>query len=244
MNRQVKAVSIIVLALVYLFIFQNNLKGAEGIRLIDSNLSTWRGNTGEWKIVGDVSLDPNNKKLLSTKQGSGIIINGHKGKTVDLISKAEFGDFEAHVEFMISRGSNSGVYIQGQYEVQIYDTRNGKADYPGIECGGIYERWDEKRSPKGYEGHSPRVNASLPPGQWQSFDIVFRAARFDKEGKKTANARVEKILHNGTLIHENVELTGPTRGSMHPDDKPTGPLRLQGDHGPVAFRNIRIVPLN
>jgi hypothetical protein len=89
-----------------------------------------------------------------------------------------------------------------------------------------------------------RVNAELAPGNWQTFDIFFHAARFDNNGKKIANAKFEKIILNGVLIHENVELTGPTRGSMLSNDIPVGPLRLQGDHGPVAFRNIWICPLN
>jgi hypothetical protein len=112
-----------------------------------------------------------------------------------------------------------------------------KDKYPGIECGGIYPRWINEAN---VEGHSPRVNASKPPGEWQSFDIDFRAPRFDAGGKKIENARVVKVVHNGKLIHENVELKGPTRGGMANDEKAVGPLRLQGDHGPVAYRNIRI----
>ena len=87
------------------------------------------------------------------------------------------------------------------------------------------------------------MNASLAPGKWQSFDIVFRAPRFDESGKKTANAVFEKVIHNGVVVHENAELTGPTRGG-YGKEKPVGPLRLQGDHGPVAYRNIYIEELN
>jgi hypothetical protein len=87
------------------------------------------------------------------------------------------------------------------------------------------------------------VNASLPPGQWQTFDVVFRAPRFDASGKKTRSARFVKVAHNGKLIHENVEVTGPTRAATYNDEKPTGPLMLQGDHGPVAYRNVRVRPL-
>ncbi|MHC4574982.1 MAG: 3-keto-disaccharide hydrolase, partial [Planctomycetota bacterium] len=112
------------------------------------------------------------------------------------------------------------------------------------DCGGIYQRWDEKRSPKGYEGHPPRVNASMPAGQWQTYDVIFRAPRLDRSGKKTANARFERVFHNGILVHEDVEVTGPTRAAAYKDEKPTGPLMLQGDHGPVAYRNIRIEALN
>ena len=147
-----------------------------------------------------------------------------------------------HLEFMVPTKSNSGVYLMGQYEIQVRDSW-GKKKLKYGDNGGIYQRWDENRQPKGYEGTAPMVNASLEPGKWQSFDIVFRAARFDKDGKKIANAKFEKVMHNGVLIHENVELTGPTRGSRYPVDIPYGPLRIQGDHGSVAYRNIWIAPL-
>ncbi|MHC4808639.1 MAG: 3-keto-disaccharide hydrolase, partial [Planctomycetota bacterium] len=151
-------------------------------------------------------------------------------------------DVRAHIEFMVPRGSNSGVYFMGRYEIQILDSW-GKKQPTFSDCGGIYQRWDDKRTPKGYEGRPPRVNASLPPGQWQTFDVIFRAPRFDKTGKKIANARFVKVIHNGILVHRNAEVTGPTRAGTYRDEKPRGPLMLQGDHGPVAYRNIWIVPL-
>jgi hypothetical protein len=219
-------------------------QGKKKVVLISSDFGAWR-DYANWQIVGDVMLNRDNPKLLATKSGKDILINGPVGQARDIVTKAQFGDVSIHVEFMISEGSNSGVYLQGQYEVQIYDSYQMQTPrYPGIECGGIYERWDEKRDPKGYEGYSPRVNAALAPGNWQSFDIVFLAPRFDNTGKKIANAKFEKILLNGTLIHENVELTGPTRGAMFHEDRPVGPLRLQGDHGPVAFRNIFLYALD
>jgi sugar phosphate isomerase/epimerase len=216
---------------------------AERVTLTGSDLSAWRAQTGQWQVVGEAFTDPSNEKILSTKPGTGVIFNGPAGRTSNLLSKAEFGDVKAHIEFMISKGSNSGVYFMGRYEIQIYDSFGvEKGEYPGIECGGIYERWDENRNPKGYEGHSPRVNASRQPGQWQTFDVVFRAPRLDEAGRKVTNARFEQVLHNGITVHEDVELTGPTRAGTYNDEKPTGPLMLQGDHGPVAYRNITIEP--
>src|SRR5438045_2818186 len=79
-----------------------------------------------------------------------------------------------------------------------------------------------------------------PAGAWLTFDITVRAPRFDSDGKKTQNAKMVKVIHNGTLIHENVELTGPTRSALSEKEKPAGPIMLQGNHGPVAFRNLRI----
>ncbi len=218
------------------------LSAAEKVSLTGDDLSAWRAPTGQWQVVGEAFMDPVNKKMLGTKPGTGIIVNGPTGKTSNLLSKEEFRDVKAHVEFMVSKDSNSGVYFMGRYEVQVYDSWQKESEYPGIECGGIYRRWDEKRNPKEFEGHSPQVNASRPPGQWQTFDVIFRAPRFDAAGRKVANARFEKVVHNGVVVHADVEVTGPTRASTYNDEKPTGPLMLQGDHGPVAYRNIRIEP--
>ena len=212
------------------------------VPLTGADFSAWMDKTGQWGIVGDVFVNPQNEKLLSSKRGTGVVVNGPTGRTSHLFSKAEFGDIRAHIEFMIAKNSNSGVYFMGRYELQIYDSWKKASEYPGIECGGIYQRWDENSRPKGFEGHSPRVNASRAPGQWQAFDVIFRAPRFDKMGKKISNARFEKVVHNGIIVHEDVVLTGPTRGSAYNDEKATGPLMLQGDHGPVAYRNIWIEP--
>jgi hypothetical protein len=208
-------------------------------RLFDGkDLAGWRTPTGTWSVVKDVSLDPADPKKFVLVPGQGVIVNSAASHTVDLITQAEFGDMEVHVEFCIAKHSNSGVYLMGRYEMQIYDSFGVEKDqYPGIECGGIYPRWINE---KDVEGHSPLVNASKPPGQWQTFDITFRAPRFDASGKKISNAKVVKFVHNGKVIHENVELNGPTRGPIAEDEKPTGPIRLQGDHGPVAYRNLRV----
>jgi hypothetical protein len=208
--------------------------------LTGTDFSSWTEKTGDWEITGGASLEPGRPKRLSGEPGTGVLLNGKKGNTVDLVSRSEFGDCEAHVEFLLSKDSNSGVYLMGRYEIQIFDSWKKEGEYPGIECGGIYQRWDEKRDPKGYEGHSPEVNASRPPGEWQAFDVVFRAPKFDASGEKVQNACFVKVQHNGVLIHENVELTGPTRGSLFEHEASEGPLRLQGDHGPVAYRNVWI----
>jgi len=216
--------------------------GAERIMLTSEGLSAWRGSTGQWKVVGDVFLNPANERLLSASPGKDVILNGPKGRTSHLLSKGEFGDVKAHIEFMVPKDSNSGVYFMGRYEIQVFDSWKKTSPYPGIECAGIYQRWDNDREPKGFEGHSPRVNVSRKPGQWQTFDVVFRAPRFDESGQKVTNARFETVYHNGELVHEDIELTGPTRAGAYNDEKPTGPLMIQGDHGPVAYRNIRIEP--
>lgn len=205
------------------------------------DLGAWRSPRGEWTAAQSVTLDPGKPARFVIAPGKGILVNGTEGRTIDLLTQAEFGDVEVHVEFCISEHSNSGVYLMGRYEVQIYDSHGVDKDpYPGIECGGIYPRWTEARGE--FEGHSPRVNASRPAGRWQSFDIVFRAPRFDATGRKTEPARFVKVAHNGQVVHENVVVHGPTRAAHWETEVATGPLLIQGDHGPVAIRNVSIRP--
>ena len=212
-----------------------------------SSLDGWKGfnspDCGAWMTVESVALDPaaEGKKLKSTP-GKGILVNGADGRTCDLLTVQEYGDCELHLEFTVAKGSNSGVYLLGRYEIQIFDSF-GKKDWTYSDCGGIYPRWINDQNT---EGHKPLVNASKPAGEWQSLDVIFKAARFDANGKKVANAKFVKVCLNGTVIHENVELNGPTRGAIGGNlgpDVASGPLRLQGDHGPVAYRNIKIRPL-
>jgi hypothetical protein len=192
-----------------------------------------------WQEVANVSLDKSHPTELTSTAGTGIMLSAGKGRAGDLFTKKQYGDVELHVEFMIPAHSNSGLYLMGSYEVQVYDSYGVAKDaYPGIECGGIYPEWLHNRNA---HGHSPLVNASTAPGTWQTFDVIFRAPRFDAAGKKTANARFVKVLHNGKLVQRDVEVFGPTRGGQ--PEKAAGPLRLQGDHGPVAYRNLRIRPL-
>jgi hypothetical protein len=206
-----------------------------------SDLEAWRKPTGEWLTAKAITLNPTNSQGFTITPGKGILVNGPKAKTVDLISQEEFGDAEVHIEFCVPKHSNSGVYLMGRYEIQVFDSYGVKNDkYPGIECGGIYPRWINETN---VEGHSPLVNASKPPGEWQTFNITFRAPRFDNTGRKIANATIVELVHNGQVIHENVELNAPTRGAISEQEKPTGPIRLQGDHGSVAYRNLRVKEL-
>ncbi|MGC8738271.1 MAG: 3-keto-disaccharide hydrolase [Candidatus Hydrogenedens sp.] len=154
-----------------------------------------------------------------------------------LCTKEEYGDGLYHVEFMCpfmpnetgqARG-NSGVYVFGRYEVQVLDSFG---DLPADNlCGGIYK------------SATPKVCASLPPLQWQTYDITFTAPKYDENGKKIKNAFIT-VYHNGILIHDNVELKGPTPGGVSDQEAPKGVLMLQ-DHGDaVRYRNIWYKPAN
>jgi hypothetical protein len=158
-----------------------------------------------------------------------------KPGTGDAITKEKFGDAEIHLEFATphmpdakgQQRGNSGVYIQGRYELQILDSYNAET-YPNGQCGAIYLQ------------HVPLKNACRPPKEWQSYDIVFKAAR--KEGDKEIPARVT-VKHNGVLIQDDVEMKTVTPGEMDKKVLEPGPLRLQ-DHGnDVKFRNIWVKKL-
>jgi len=206
------------------------------------DLSNWlpRGGAAhEWSAVGGVSLKPDDPKLFVAKPGEGIFYNGPTGRTADLYTEYEHGDCELHIEFVVPQGSNSGVYFMSRYEIQVLDSW-GATELKFGTCGGIYARWINEQA---VGGAPPRVNASKPPGEWQVYDVIFRAPRFDGQGNKTANARFEKVVWNGEVVHEHVPVEGHTRAAMLEEETATGPLMLQGDHGPVAYRNIVLRPL-
>ena len=150
-------------------------------------------------------------------------------------SKAEFGDCQLHIEWATAaevKGngqgrSNSGVFMMGKYEVQILDSYDNKTYFDG-QCGAIYKQ------------HPPLVNACRKPGQWQSYDIIWKAPRFDDEGKLLSPAFIT-VLHNGVLIQNHFELQGDTpydRAPAYKAHPEKGPITLQFHGNPIRYRNI------
>ena len=194
---------------------------SDAIVLFDGkDLSRWRGQDGapaKWTIRdGYVEVAP----------GAG-----------DIATRDGFGDVQLHIEWAtpaVQKGEgqergNSGVFLMERYEIQILDSYDNKTYFHG-QAGSVYKQ------------HAPLVNASRRPGEWQTYDIVFHAPRFDEQGKVIDRGRVT-VLHNGVLVQNNVEIYGITyndRPALHIAHDLRQPLRLQ-DHGnPMRYRNIWI----
>jgi hypothetical protein len=205
------------------------------------DLSGWHGFGGKthgWAAARAVNwrriFDP--KRLTFSAEPGGRIVNGKDGRAADLVSDEKFGDCELYLEFMLPRGSNSGVFLHGHYEVQLFDSFGYAGQLTVGDNGGIYRMAD------GTGGSPPRTNASRAPGEWQSLHVWFRAPRFEG-GRKTAPAVFLRVLLNEVLVQEKVEMAGPSGDHSDPPEAAENPLMLQGNHGPVAFRNIYIRPL-
>lgn len=201
------------------------------------NLDGWTGRTGSGEanlwLVGSAKLDPADpKKFIVDPKGKELINNSPAhGKSQDFYSKELHGDALITLEVMVPEGSNSGVYVMGEYEVQVLDSY-GKDANPGAgDMGAIY-------------GAQPPKNPKYKkPGEWSKYEIYWQAPKFNAQGEKIQNAKFLKIILNGVVIHENVEMKGPTPGGVDGKEKAKGPLMFQGNHGSVSYRNIVIKPL-
>jgi hypothetical protein len=134
----------------------------------------------------------------------------------NLVTDQKFSDFKLHVEFRYPAGSNSGVYLRGRYEVQITDSKGKEPSFG--ELGGVY----------GFI--TPSEQVAKDAGEWQSYDI-------------TLTGRMLTLVINGKTVISNQEIPGPTGGALDSNEDAPGPILLQGDHGPIEFRNMVVTPL-
>lgn len=207
-----------------------NLDGWKKVR--DSENFLWRvgaaslthKNSREFRFIPLENLD-NTADLVNLAGGDWETNANLRG--ADLCTEKVFGDCTLEIEFMLAKGANSGIYLMGEYEVQVLDSWGKTGELTQGDVGAIYSAAE------------PKVNASKKPGQWQKFVIEFQAPRFDANGNKIANAKFLKITLNNKVVQENVEVTkGSTGGGITGREMAQGPLMLQGNHGAVAFRNI------
>lgn len=225
------------------------------------DLNNFKPQAGNWQIVSEVTMDRNYDSHTSEKEtskkkrkrkkreknteepitfspGTGILLNlPSEDKKDALITNWEHGDLKLELEVMLPKGSNSGIFLQGRYEVQLYDSW-GVKNPSFTDIGGIYRNW-EKDPTLSFAGVPPISNAAKAPGLWQKLYIHFQAPRFDEDGKKISHAKFVLVKLNDVVIHSNVEVPTYTGGQISKQEAATGPLMIQGDHGAVAFRNIK-----
>lgn len=186
---------------------------------------------GDWvELINGEDLDgwhlrhPDGKNAWVVEDG--VLVNTERG--TDFISDESFGSCQVWVEFMVPQGSNSGVYLQGRYEVQIADTHGH--DLGMGSCGAVYSK------------AVPSEDAAKPAGEWQTFHITFQSAQLNADGEVTRQARIT-VVHNGVTVVDDVEINSPTGGQIDNDHGKPGPIMIQGDHGPIQYRRIAVLPM-
>ncbi|WP_165221557.1 3-keto-disaccharide hydrolase [Aquisphaera insulae] len=225
------------------------------------NLDGWKFRNPDarkvWVACDDVRLDPSNPgRLLPVGSGGGpaaVLLCGDDGRGSDIRTVEDFDDYELHLEFTVPKGSNSGVYNRGLFEIQVFDSF-GAAKLACHDCGALYER------------AIPPENLSRPPGAWQSYDITLRGKKLsliwngkvvykdmDVRYGETDRAAFDRLNEESKALPEPLKVKlreengkfvgyfgeGATRSGLDGPDRP-GPILLQGDHGPVAYRNLFI----
>ena len=232
MNRtHTRVLAVLAIVAVIATLVPLDAEGAKVVTPLGKSLDGWKAKgpieNSKW-AVGQTKVDPDNPRQLVVEPlgDAPAELATPTGHGDDIYSVEKFGDCTVELEVMVPKGSNSGIYLMGEYEVQVLDSFGKERVGPG-DMGGLYG------------ATAPSVNASKAPGEWQKYVIEFQAPKF-VDGRKTDNAKFIKVTLNGQVIHENVVMQKQTPGGVSGKEAPTGPLMFQGNHGPVAYRNIKI----
>ena len=167
--------------------------------LLAGGIAAWRPENPAGKNFWEIS----NGELVNTASGT------------NLITRDTWTDFKLHIEVIVPKNGNSGIYLRGRHEVQVEDSYGRQPSNRGM--GGVYGQV------------TPLANPARPAGEWQTFDITL------------VGRRVTVVL-NGVTVHDNAEIPGTTGGALDSREGDPGPIMLQGDHGPIRYRNLRITP--
>jgi len=223
--------------LVTLLLCASSALAADSISLFSgTDLDQWETKPGKGKnlwVVGEPTVLKGVPRQMNVSGTRGAIVNTAErvGEGLDLYSKETFGDCLIELDLMLPAGSNSGVYLMGEYELQVFDSfRKPDGELAPVDMGAIYG------------AAVPKLNACMAPGEWQHYRIEWQAPKLDGQGVKTSNARFIRVTLNGKVIHENLETKGPTPAGLTGKEHAKGPLMFQGNHGPVAYKNIMVTP--
>ena len=186
-----------------------------------------------WELVA-ASLDPDDPTRFRVGPGNSHLTNTAAGEPSHYVSKPVFGDGSFHVEFTLPEGGESTIWAMGRYGLRLADEGHA-AELTAQHCGAL-------PGGDGFEARPPERHAYRGPGQLHELDFDFEAPRFDAAGRKTRPARLLRVLLDDVLLHEEVELPGPSRGAPFEGEAAEGPLVLDGESGPVAFGNVRVFP--
>ena len=178
-----------------------------------------------WHTVGEVYCDRQKSGNLEYAEGQGVLANlPDEQHQQNLVTPWEHGDLDLSLDFMLPKGTRSGIFLQGRYLLRLVDSW-GRDSLGADGCGGIAQQ-------------APHLNACRAPGLWQHLVVKFRAPRFNEQGQKIANAQFTQVVLNGSIIQQNVEVDAPTQDAPFGKENLQGPLVLWGSQDPLAFKNI------
>jgi hypothetical protein len=208
--------------------------GSEGwLRVCYSSaFEMWK--PSHWKLT-DYEVDAADPTKFTLKEGMSALVNQGLAPPEDFVSNFVFGDAKVHVECALPKGGATAVSVHGRYDILLCDP--GDEKHLGLHSMGAVLPGEH------FAGSPPLLPAFKGPGTWHELDFFFRAPRFDASGKKTENARFERVMVDDVLLQNQIELSEPVKGASGPESS-TGPLVIRGNLGTCAIAGIMVRPLD